>query len=203
MSAGTVIEKIEEKAALEAAAIRKEAEEKARAVGDAILSEAKAKAKNIRRSAEEQAERLISAGKQQSGLDARISHLNEKRRLLAELRRESAERMRGFDDDQTAELLTRLVLEIPLSGEVLVSASAKDAALLKSKGLLGTWKNKAAEKYGVTAEYRLSEEFAAPAGGLVLHTAQFDIDLTYDTLIDTVFETHEKEIADCLFKSGS
>ena len=27
--------------------------------------------------------------------------------------------------------------------------------------------------------------------------------LTYDTLIDAIFEAHEKEIADCLFKSGS
>ena len=74
MSAVTVIDKIQEKAAAEAAAIRKNAEEKALAASEAILSEAKAKAKNIKRGAEEQAERLVAAEKQQSGLEARISY---------------------------------------------------------------------------------------------------------------------------------
>lgn len=203
MSAVTVIDKIQEKAAAEAAAIRKDAEEKALAVGEAILSEARAKAKNVKRSAEEQAERLVAAGKQQSNLEARISHLNEKRRLLTGLRRETAEQMRGFDENKTAELLTKLVLEIPIEGEVFVGVSAKDSILIREKGLLASWKRAATERYGRTAEYKLSEEPLSVSGGLVLYGTKYDVDLTYDTLIDAIFEAHEKEIADCLFKSGS
>jgi ATP synthase, subunit E len=203
MSAVTVIDKIQEKAAAEAAAIRKNAEEKALAASEAILSEAKAKAKNIKRGAEEQAERLVAAEKQQSGLEARISYLNEKRRLLIALRRETAEQMCGFDENKTAELLTKLVLEIPLEGEVFVGASAKDAILIREKGLLANWKHVATEKYGRAVEYKLSEEPLSVNGGLVLYGTKYDVDLTYDTLIDAIFEAHEKEIADCLFKSGS
>lgn len=203
MSADTVIGKIEEKAAEEAAAIRKEAEEKARAAADAILAEAKAKAKSIKRGAEEQAERLIAAGKQQSGLEARISYLNEKRRLLAALREEAAARIRSFDDAETAALLTKLVTEIPFAGEVFVRVTERDAALLEKDGLLETWSRMAMEKYGRKAEYKLSAERLSGTGGLILCGAEYDVDLTYDTLTDAVFEAHEKEIADCLFESGS
>lgn len=203
MSAGTVIGKIEEKAAAEAAAIRREAEEKARAAAAAILAEAKAKAKGIIRGAEEQAERLIAAGKQQSGLEARISYLNEKRRLLTELRKETVRRICDFDDAKTAELLTKLATEIPLAGEVLVGVSAKDAALIRKEGLLSSWARTAMEKHGRSVVYQLAGDTISGSGGLILYGAEYDVDLTYDTLLDAVFATHEKEIADCLFESGS
>ena len=36
-------------------------------------------------------------------------------------------------------------------------------------------------------------------GGVILSTAQYDIDLSFDAVLDMIFEQHESEFASCLF----
>ena len=203
MSAGTVIEKIEEKAAAEAAAIRGAAEEKAREIGAAILSEAEARAAAIRRGAQEQANRLIAAEKQQCGIETKISMLNEKRRLLKELERASVALAAGFDAEKTTALLTKLAGEAVLAGEVAVGIAEKDAPLFADGTLLQSWSDTFSRQNGKTVTYHLSPEREAIAGGILLYGSHFDVDLSLETVMASVFEAHEKEIADCLFAVGS
>lgn len=203
MGADTVIEKIGEKAAAESEAIRKDSHVKAQNLRNTILAEAGEKAAEIRRSAEEQAARLISAGKQQSNLEAKISYLNEKKLLLANLRGEIKKELTHYDTGKMTELLTKLAAENPVPGDVFVCVSQKDAELFRQGDLLSAWSAVATDKCGKPANYKLSEKHADIGGGLILQGTEYDVDLSFDTLLDTVFEEHEKEIADCLFASGS
>ena len=202
MSAGTVIEKIEEKAAAEAAAIRGAAEAKAREISAAILSEAEARAEAIRQSAQEQANRLLAAEKQQCGIETKISALNEKRRLLKELERASVALAAGFDAEQTAALLTKLAGEAVIAGEVRVGIAEKDAPLFADGALLQSWSDTFSRKNGKAVTYYLSPKREAIAGGILLYGSHFDVDLSLETVVASVFEVHEKEIANCLFAVG-
>ena len=203
MSAETVIGKIEEKAAAEIDAIQKEAEKQAEASRKSILAEAESKASAIRREAEEQAERVVSVGKQQSGLEARLSFLQEKRKLLADLRESVKRILLQYDETETANILTKLAAEAPFSGEVFVKIAEKDAGLFESGKLLDEWSRTFSQKFGKMVQYRLASERAAIDGGMFLSGDHYDVDCSLDTVLDTLFESHEKEIADCLFGSGS
>lgn len=203
MSAETVIGKIEEKAAAEIETIRKEAEKQAEDSRKSILAEAESKASAIRREAEEQAERMVSVGKQQSGLEARLSFLQEKRKLLADLRESVKGILVRYDETETANILTKLAGEAPFSGEVFVKVAEKDAPLFENGKLLDEWSRTFSQKFGKTVQYRLASERAAMDGGILLRGDHYDVDCSLETVLDAVFEAHEKEIADCLFSSGS
>lgn len=79
-------------------------------------------------------------------------------------------------------------------GAVRVGVSPADAALLAQRGVPAAWNG--------AATYTLSPEEAIK-GGVILYGPEYDVDLTYEALIAAVFESHEKEIAECLFRSGS
>lgn len=203
MSAETVIGIIEEKAAAEIEAILKEAEKQAEESRKSILSEAESKANAIRREAEEQAERTVSVGKQQNGLEARLSFLQKKRTLLAELRDSVKSALLQYEASETVKFLTKLAVEAPFSGEVSVSVAEKDAALFADGKLLEEWSNTFSQKFGRAVQYRLAPERAAISGGILLSGVNYDVDCSIETVLDAVFEAHEKEIADCLFGSRS
>ena len=203
MSAETVIGKIEEKAAAEIEAIRKEAEQQAEESRKNIISEAESRTNAIRREAEDQAERMVSVGKQQSGLEARLSFLQEKRKLLADLRDSVKAALMRYEAPETIQFLTKLAAEAPFSGEVSVRVAEKDAALFEDGSLLKEWSSAFSQKFGQAVQYRLAPERAAIDGGMLLSGLHYDVDCSLETVLDAVFEAHEKEIADCLFGSRS
>ena len=211
--AGTILNKIRQKAEAEVQAIHQDSEEKADALRAAILKEADKRAKEILATAEKNASQVRQSSRQQATLSARIAQLDQKHRCLDEVCTCAKEAMQNLDDAQWAVLFTKLVLETPIPGEVEVRVPQQDAARYKdpaycdkylsgyqvSGSLLEGWGTLLTQRYQQSHTLRLAEEYADIDGGLLLCGKEYDLNLSFDALLTELFESHEKEIADILF----
>ena len=143
--------------------------------------------------------------------------MDEKHRCLDEVREVVKAEIKTFDDTRWTDLFTSLVLETPIPGEVEVRIPRQDAARYAdpsycekylagfqlSGSLLEGWSTLLTQRYQQPHVLRLAEEYADIDGGLLLCGGEYDLNLSLDALLDELFDTHEKEIADKLFAADA
>ncbi len=172
MSANTVIQKIEEKA---------------NAACAEILKNGEARAEDIEKSAKAQADLLLRAAAQQAALDNKIDILNHKHKLLSEVREAAKHALSALPDETRMAFLEKYIRENIGEGTVTLQFSEQDAKLF------------VAYKKDLGKNVKIGNIETEIDGGVLVCTESYDVDLSYDALLDSVFEQHEKEIADCLF----
>lgn len=210
MSAETVIKKIQDKAAAEAEAIMNAGNAEAEALRASIMGEAQKKADEITNRNKAQTDMLLKGSRQQAELDNRISYLNYQHELLANTKEAAKKEMAKYDDKKWGALYTKLVSEYAMNGNVTIQVAPQDMkkftnkdfakSAFGDKGLLTEyWAKKLSKERGEDVSFTVCDEPADIEGGIILCGENYDIDLSYDAVLDEVFEQNEKEIADCLF----
>jgi vacuolar-type H+-ATPase subunit E/Vma4 len=217
MSAETVIKKIQDKAAAEVEAIANAGKAEAEALRNSIMAEAQEKADAITGRGASQAELILRGGVQEAELDNRISYLNTKHDLLDKAKEAAKKMLMNLSDKDWGELFTKLISQYAMNGAVTVKASQRDLPKFKSKTfcadnfggkkslifrdkLLGDyWSKLLSDERNEKVSVSVSDEPADIDGGVILCGDEYDIDLSYDAILDEIFEQNEKEIADSLF----
>ncbi len=190
MSANTVIQKIEEKADAQCAEILENGKARANELRQSAMSAAETRAADIREAAKAQSELLLRAAAQQAALDNKIDVLNHKHRLLDEARSAAKSALAALPDTERMALLEKYILESIGDGAATLQFSEQDAKLF------------IANKRDLGKNVKIGSIEPEMDGGVLVCTAQYDVDLSYDSLLDSIFEQHEKEIADCLFSDN-
>lgn len=202
MGAETVVKKIQEKAVAECEAIRSAYDARAAQTKEEIIGDAKAKADSIIKSAEAKAALAAMRTEQQATLENRIGVLDHKHYLLDGVKKEVLEKMKGFDAKKKLEFYTKLVSENPVAGKVSVSVPACDASLYDDGKVLEAWSRLICEKTGKETVMTIGEKDADIEGGLILCGEIFDVDLSYEAVLDDMFESKLNTIAEKLFGKG-
>lgn len=207
MSVEALVEKIERKTADEVKAILDEGARRAAEVKSEILSAADEKVESVLRAAKDNAELIVRAGKGEDEINLRIGVLNKKRELLDDVKKEAAKKLAAMSAADYAALITRYVSESGVNGKVTVTAGDSEKARLLDKeackakyGFDGSFIDYWSSKF--EAEFSLGED-KAEDGTVVLVCENYDIDLSFATVIDSAFEANEKALAESLFGKGA
>lgn len=192
MSANTVIQKIEEKATTQAAEILKSGEERANQAKQDILNSAQVRAKALLEQAQKDSEQLLRAGAQQAALDGKIALLNHKHDLLNASKEAAKTALLALSQDEKWNLYKKLLAENTSGGRAVLQFNVEESAACTEQVLQTLAK-------AAKAELELAKTPAQIDGGFLLCTEVFDIDCSFDALLDDLFALHEKEISDCLF----
>lgn len=204
MGADTVIQKIEEKAGAEVAQLLHNAEAVAQELHATVLQEAQARAKQLTTQANAQAQLLLRAGAQQAASENKIALLNHRHALLREIKKETKAKLMALSDGAFCALIEKLVAENAAGGVFTLRVPEKDVAKYTDTAFYRAACDKSgtlleAMEAAANAKFTLSEEAAPIDGGLWLCAETYDLDISYDALLDTLFAQHEKVLADCLF----
>ncbi len=183
MTLEPVIEEITRKGHLEIAEIKKEAEKKA----EEIIAEAKERAEEIIKKAKVEAEREVERLRKQeiSGikLEMKKEELAKKKDIVERVREKLIERIRSMDDKEREKLLEKLISKYDQDG-FKVYSNKRDEEIVK--------------RLAKKMEYAGNVECL---GGIILESADgsYRINLTFDNIVEDVFEERMKDIHRILF----
>lgn len=188
MSANTVIQKIQEKAAAQCAEIERDGEQKAAAIREKIAADTDKRIADLQAQTAVRAELILRAAAQQAASDNKIAVLNHKDKLLKEARQAAKAAMLALPDSERRALLEKWITESLDGNAAELHFSERDAQLfVASKKDFG----KAVTLGSIDREID---------GGLILSTEQYDIDLSFDAVLDMIFEEHEAAFSESLFR---
>ncbi|MGN0519420.1 MAG: V-type ATP synthase subunit E [Candidatus Fimenecus sp.] len=190
MSASTVIQKIEEKAAAQCAEIARDGEQKAAAVRDQIHTDTDKRIADLQAQTDMRADLIMRAAAQQAASDNKIVVLNHKDALLKDARKAAKAQMLALPDNERRALLEKWIAENCDGYATELHFSERDAQLF------------VASKKDFGKNVTIGSIDKEIDGGLVLSTEQYDIDLSFDAVLDMIFEQHEAQFANCLFSEN-
>jgi len=190
MSANTVIQKIAEKAAAQCAQIEQDGKARAEAIQQEISAETDKRIADLQAQTEVRRELLLRAAAQQASSDNKIALLNHKHELLQQARAKAKAQMQNLSDNERRALLEKWIAANIGDGETELRFSARDAQLF------------VASKKDFGKNVTLGSIEKDIDGGLILSTAQYDIDLSFDAILDMIFEEHESRFAESLFQTN-
>lgn len=187
MSASTVIQKIEEKAAAQCAEIQEDGAKSAAAVREKIQADLERRIADLDAQTALRAELILRAAAQQAASDNKIAVLNHKAALLKDAYTAAKEKMLSLPDNERRALLEKWITANCNDAATELHFSERDAQLF------------VASKKDFGKNVTIGSLAKDIDGGVILSTAQYDIDLSFDAILDMIFEAHEAEFASCLF----
>jgi V/A-type H+-transporting ATPase subunit E len=192
MSLDTVVEDIRDEARARADEIREEGEERA----EEIVAEAEADAEEIVAERERAVERQIAQEREQAlsaaKLEAKQERLEARRDALQTVRERVEEELASLSGDKREELTRALIdaatEEFDEGSDVVVRGRAADEALLEE--IVDDYEG-----------YSVGDEPVDCLGGVVVEsaTSRVQVDNTFDSLLDTVWEDNLKDVSGILF----
>lgn len=194
MSAETVTKKIEEKARAAAEAIIADAKAKAEDDRKKILDDATARAKKLLEGAKQNADIVQRGRAQADSLNTKLGILGIKREMLAAAKAGAKAKLSAMDAEQFTGVFTKYLSESELTGSFDLLPSAAHRELCE----------KTVEKLAKSADIKLtiSDKTADIDTGFILSSEVYNVEFSLDAIIDSIFENHEKIIADILFETG-
>ncbi|MBE6701056.1 MAG: hypothetical protein E7582_04115 [Ruminococcaceae bacterium] len=194
MSAETVTNKIEEKARESAEFIIAEAKKEAENSARKILDDAKIRENKILSQGENNAKIYESGRRQSDSLNSKIAILDLERQILEEAKSKAKAKLLNIDEETFVKIFTKHLLASSLSGEFEVVPSKVHREFVK-----GNIK-KLEKSAGI--KLTLSKNDGDFDSGFMLVGEDYDVNFTFDELIESVFERDEKVIFDILFNTG-
>ncbi len=182
-----VLQEIQQKGEEEVKRIREEAEREV----ERILAEAKAEAEEILKRAREEAEKEAEALRKQEissvKLEMKRELLNVQKEILEEVFNLLRQRVREMDEETKRKLL-KILLERNAANGMIVYSRSEDEELVKT----------------LIKELKLDISYGGNIeciGGIVLEDASGDvrINLTFDELVNQIYEQKMSEISKILF----
>lgn len=197
MSGDKIIQKIEEEAKQDAAAIGAAAQEKARKEKEQILAKAQEQVREIQ--AKSQVDAKEAAGRLQliAELQSRKENLASKRKVLQEAFDRAAEQLEALPQEQWEKLIGRIVLGSDLIGHEKLVVPAKDRPWYE-QGLLAQL-NKELKDQGREGSLTLSDRTAGFTDGVLIEGETCDYDGSFATLLEDVRTGEEYRVAELLF----
>lgn len=197
MSGDKIIQKIEEEAKQDAAAIGAAAQEKARKEKEQILAKAQEQVREIQ--AKSQVDAKEAAGRLQliAELQSRKENLASKRKVLQEAFDRAAEQLEALPQEQWEKLIGRIVLESDLTGREKLVVPTKDRHRYE-KGFLNRL-NKELKAQGRKGSLTLSDKEAEFTDGVLIEGETCDYDGSFATLLEDVWTGEEYRVAELLF----
>lgn len=187
MSASTVIQKIEEKAAAQCAEIEREGAQKAAEIREQIAEDAKKRLADLQSQTDLRAQMILRAAAQQAESDNKIAVLNHKNKLLKDARNAAKAQMCLLPDNERRALLEKWIAENADGSDAELHFSERDAQLF------------VASKKDFGKNMTIASIAKEIDGGLILSTEQYDIDLSFDAVLDMIFEQHAASFSARLF----
>ncbi|HHU28295.1 TPA: hypothetical protein GXZ54_03965 [bacterium] len=199
---------IEEKGLNDAKEILSRGKERAQALELEILSEAKKEADSIILKAKKQGEDLYKTAITQSEQKFRQRSLNVKKELLDQVFSESSKKLDELKDDEYRNLIVNLLKNEKLSGDETIKVAKKDFD--RYIKLFDGKKNKNGEivltffsrLFDNDYQIILSSESAPIIGGLIVEREDYDLDLSFESLLQGIRDNYEPELAKMLFSEG-
>ena len=197
MSGDKIIQKIEEEAKQDAAAIGAAAQEKARKEKEQILAKAQEQVREIQ--AKSQVDAKEAAGRLQliAELQSRKENLASKRKVLQEAFDRAEEQLEALPQVQWEKLIGRIVLESDLTGREKLVVPTKDRHRYE-KGFLDRL-NKELKAQGRKGSLTLSDKEAEFTDGVLIEGETCDYDGSFATLLEDVRTGEEYRVAELLF----
>ena len=193
MSAETVTIKIEEKARAAAEAIISEAKEKADKEREITLSNAKSRADKMLENSKQNAEIAERGRAQADALNNKLGVLGAKRQMLDIAKNDAKAKLGNINETEFARIFKKYISESNLSGSFELLPAEKHREFCKNS--IGEF-----EKCGL--KITMSESNAPFETGFMLASENYDVEFSFDAILDAVFEKSEKDIADILFETG-
>lgn len=197
---------IEEKGINDAKEILQRGKEKAEALEEEILNEAKKEVNSILNNARKSSDDLKRTTLTQSEQKFRQRSLNVKKNLLNEVFQKALVKLNGLNDNQYKDLIIGLLKKEQLSGNETIMVSTNDFS--RYVELFNGKKNDSGDivleglskHLGQSFAIKLSSEWANIKGGLIVIRDDYDLDLSFESLLTDVRDNYEPEIANMLFK---
>jgi V/A-type H+-transporting ATPase subunit E len=203
MGANAVIDKINSKVEEEVLNIIESANKKAQDNYNDIIEKAKKDSDNILKKANDKAKDYIKIQKLDANLASRKNTLALKQNIISEVFKEALEKLNSLADNDLIKLIDRLVLNECMEGNVILSVSKDHIERYKNlfdSTKIKEWEDSLKNKYGTTSKLSF-EKRDFGNGGVLFVGKTYDIDASFDVLLNLVREEKENEVCNLLFKN--
>lgn len=197
MAGNKIIEKIEEEARQNAAAIKASAQKKAEAESARILAKAKASVEEITKKSQTDAAEAAGRLTLVAELQNRKASLASRREVLKEAFDKAADALAHLPKEQWEKLILQIITTSDVTGHEVLYVPAKDRDAYE-KGFLDTI-NKALKDQGKEGKLTLAKEAAPIDGGVFLQGEDCDYDGSFATLLEDVRTEEEYRVAEILY----
>ena len=197
MSTEGIIEKIRRQSQERVREIASNGRDEAEKRYQEILDQTQQEVTELTQKAEKDAQELFEASRLSAELEVRKNSLSAKRSLLDEAFEKALNEMTAADEQKKAGFYEELILQnVPAEG-AQITVNGQDRQM--AERLMPQWQRKLADRYGHTVPLMLAPENGSFSGGLFLTCDTYDIDATFEQILQDVRDDHEIEIAQCLF----
>lgn len=214
MPAETLIQKINQKSTAECDAILKAARSKADEIIRSAVSKAEEQADKFLSDADEIVAKTENETKQNIELQLNILKLKEKHKQLEKARHCAKQALMSMSDKSWIKLISRLIAENSPCGniEIQIPEPDKDKYInpdffKKSTGndenisFIQYLENTLSNFHKKSCSISIKNTFANFDGGLMLFSDNYNVNLSFDSVLDEIFDKNIIEISDCLFNS--
>lgn len=209
MANNSVYEKIELKGSLDAKEILRLGEEQAKAIEENILTSATQDIQNILLAKAAKNQEIVRTKKTELIQKTKQECLHKKQELISKVFDEVKEKMKAMSDEELFNLVVNMIKKENLTGAEVIKVSMSDYSrylkLFSSKKDAGaiTVLDKLNEslnnkKYNL----QLSKETLNIDGGFVIIGESFDIDNSFQAIVNQFKEKYEADVAKILFIGG-
>lgn len=201
----TIYEKIVNKGSLDAQVIANAGKEAAEKIETEILSEAKAEAEKILNSSKIANNNLVESKRTELERLEKQQTLFKKKELIAQVFIDAKAQLTKIADDKLFGLICNYIKNENIAGDEYIQVSKEDYS--KYLALLSTAKpaeevlaDKLNNALGDKYQLKLSNKPANIDSGFVIVGKNFDIDFSFNSILNIVKEKEETKIASILFE---
>ncbi len=202
MSANTIVDKINEKSKEEIQYLLNEGQKQAKLLEDKILDEAKQKAEKIINSAKTKMEDYKKSEKLKATLNVRKATLAKKRQLIDDVYKLALNKLNDIDDTTLEKIIKNTILSCCMAGEVELIIAEKHYD--RYMNIISKFKDELEANLTKKHKINCKLSFSKRAGdemGLIFIGKDFDVDASFVSMLNTIKEKSEKQIAQILFES--
>ncbi|MEG1433698.1 V-type ATP synthase subunit E [Eubacterium sp.] len=199
MASDKIVAKIIENAENDAKTIRQEAQDKAQTLIAAIDEQTGVALADMEEAGKKNIAEIQRRSDLMTRLENRKKHLLVKQSILDETFKHARMALDALSGESWEKLITRIVLDGASTGREQLQVPQKDRERYMGENGMLKRLNTALKAKGLPGELTLSEDDAAFKAGVRLIGERFDVNGSFDRLIDDARITYEREAADILF----
>lgn len=199
MASDKIVAKIIENAENDAKTIRQEAQDKAQTLIAAIDEQTGVALADMEEASKKNIAEIQRRSDLMTRLENRKKHLLVKQSVLDETFKHARMALDALSGEAWEKLITRIVLDGASTGQEQLQVPQKDRERYMGANGMLTSLNTALKAKGLPGELTLSEDDTPFKAGVRLVGERFDVNGSFDRLIDDARITYEREAADILF----
>lgn len=208
MAKSSIYEKIEQKSRDEADAIIREGQNRAASIKAEKLKEANVDNNKILAKTKQRIDEQLKAAKTQFEQQAKQESLQTKKDLITKALGHALKKLKDLDDETLFNFIVEKLKNEQLEGNELIQVSEQDynkylniLSLGKKEGEYYSL-DKLNKSLGNSFNLRLDNQYANINGGFIIVGRKFDLNFSFESVLNNFKEENEVEIANILFNKG-